>query len=144
MDKPVAAPTPVSLLGRMGRNPNDAVAWSDFVRYYGRTIFRWCRHWGLQDADADDVSQQILIEVSRKMRTFRYDPARSFRAWLKTLAHGAWCDWLEKRARQEQGSGDTGVLELLHTVAARDDLVAFAINHATNSSACLANHCRIC
>jgi hypothetical protein len=25
-----------------------------------------------------------------------------------------------------------------------NDLVAFAINHATNSSACLANHCRIC
>lgn len=117
------APTPVSLLGRLGRNPNDGAAWKEFVQYYGRTIFLWCRHWGLQDADAEDISQEILIEVARKMRTFIYDPARSFRAWLKTLAHGAWCDWLERHNRQVQGSGDTHVQHLLQTAAARDDLV---------------------
>jgi RNA polymerase sigma-70 factor (ECF subfamily) len=121
MAKP--ASTPVSLLGRLGRNPNDSAAWREFVRYYGRTIFLWCQHWGLQDADADDVSQEILMEVARKMRTFVYDPARSFRAWLKTLAHGAWCDWLERQRRQVRGSGDTQVLRLLQTAVARDDLV---------------------
>jgi RNA polymerase sigma-70 factor (ECF subfamily) len=93
------------------------------VQYYGGTIFLWCRHWGLQDSDADDVSQEILIEVARKMRTFVYDPARSFRAWLKTLAHGAWCDWLDRQRRHVQGSGDTHVLHLLETAVARDDLV---------------------
>jgi RNA polymerase sigma-70 factor (ECF subfamily) len=121
MAKP--APTPVSLLGRLGRNPNDGAAWREFVQYYGGTIFLWCRHWGLQDSDADDVSQEILIEVARKMRTFVYDPARSFRAWLKTLAHGAWCDWLDRQRRQVPGSGDTHVLHLLETAVARDDLV---------------------
>jgi hypothetical protein len=42
MSKP--APTPVSLLGRLGRNPNDGAAWRGFVQYYGGTIFLWCRH----------------------------------------------------------------------------------------------------
>jgi RNA polymerase sigma-70 factor (ECF subfamily) len=64
-----------------------------------------------------------LVEVARKMRTFIYDPARSFRAWLKTLAHGAWCDWLDRQRRQAHGSGDTHVLHLLQTAVARDDLV---------------------
>jgi RNA polymerase sigma-70 factor (ECF subfamily) len=123
MAKPASAPTPVSLLARLGRNPNDGAAWGEFVRHYGRTIFFWSRQWGLQDADADDVCQEILVEVARKMRTFTYDPSRSFRAWLKTLAHGAWCDWLERRSRQVQGSGDTRVLHLLNTAVARDDLV---------------------
>jgi RNA polymerase sigma factor (sigma-70 family) len=117
------APTPVSLLGRLGRNPNDSAAWREFVRYYGGTIRRWCQHWGLQQADADDVSQDLLMEVARQMQTFVYDPARSFRAWLKTLAHGAWCDWLERQNRQVQGDADSEVLRRLHTVVARDDLV---------------------
>jgi RNA polymerase sigma-70 factor (ECF subfamily) len=120
MAKP--APTPVSLLGRLGRNPNDGAAWSEFVQHYAGTLFLWCRHWGLQDSDAEDISQEILIEVARKMRTFVYDPARSIRAWLKTLAHGAWCNWLERQSRQVQGSGDTHMLHMLQTVMARDDL----------------------
>jgi RNA polymerase sigma-70 factor (ECF subfamily) len=57
------------------------------------------------------------------MRTFRYDPARSFRAWLKTVARGAWCDWLETQKRPGQGSGDSQMLEVLTRVEARDDLV---------------------
>jgi RNA polymerase sigma factor (sigma-70 family) len=123
MGKPAPSLTPISLLGRLGRDPNDPGAWDEFVQHYGVKVLLWCRHWGLQQADADDVTQDVLLEVARKMQTFTYDPARSFRAWLKTLAHAAWCDWLERRSRQAQGSGDSRVLELLQTTAARDDLV---------------------
>ena len=57
------------------------------------------------------------------MRTFTYDPAKSFRGWLKTVTHAAWCDWLESRNRPGQGSGGNEILEVLATVEARDDLV---------------------
>jgi RNA polymerase sigma-70 factor (ECF subfamily) len=123
MAKSVPSVTPVSLLSRLCRDPNNPGAWEEFVQHYGPKVLLWCRHWGLQQADAEDVAQDVLLKVARKMQTFRYDPARSFRAWLKTLAHGAWCDWLERRSRQAQGSGDSRVLELLQTTAARDDLV---------------------
>jgi RNA polymerase sigma-70 factor (ECF subfamily) len=123
MAKSVPSATPVSLLSRLCRDPNDPGAWEEFVQHYGPKVLLWCRHWGLQQADAEDVAQEVLLKVAQKMQTFRYDPARSFRAWLKTLAHGAWCDWLERRSRQAQGSGDSRVLELLQTTAARDDLV---------------------
>jgi RNA polymerase sigma factor (sigma-70 family) len=115
--------TSASLLGRLGTDPNDASAWGDFVRRYGPKVLLWCRHWNLQPADAEDVTQNVLLRVARQMATFRYDPARSFRAWLKTVAHAAWCDWLEAQRRPGRGTGDTAVLERLMTVEARDEFL---------------------
>jgi RNA polymerase sigma factor (sigma-70 family) len=123
MDSDAHARTSATLLGRLGGDPADATAWDEFVRHYGRKILQWCRHWGLQDADAEDVTQNVLLQVARKMKTFTYDPTKSFRAWLKTLTHAAWCDWVEGRKKLGQGSGDSQVLELLQSVAARDNLV---------------------
>ena len=57
------------------------------------------------------------------MRTFRYDPSKSFRGWLKTVAHGAWCDWVQSGRKQGKGSGGSGVWELLTQVEARTDLL---------------------
>jgi RNA polymerase sigma-70 factor (ECF subfamily) len=122
MDKRSDSPTSTSLLGRLGRDPGDPAAWAEFVRRYGGTIYSWCLRWDLQAADAEDVTQNVLLEVSRKMRTFTYDPSRSFRGWLKTLAHAAWCDWVEGRKRPGRGSGGSDVLEVLARVEARDDL----------------------
>jgi RNA polymerase sigma-70 factor (ECF subfamily) len=117
------APTSPTLLGRLGRVPADDGAWAEFAERYGRKIYGWCRHWRLQAADAEDVTQQVLLRLAQKMRAFRYDPAQSFRAWLKTVTHHAWRDFVEGRGRPGAGSGDTGVLELLHSLEARDRLV---------------------
>jgi RNA polymerase sigma-70 factor (ECF subfamily) len=115
--------TRVSLLGRLRRNPGDPAAWQEFVGHYGGKIYGWCRKWNLQEADAQDVTQNVLLRLSQKMSAFQYDPTRSFRAWLKTLTHHAWSDFLETRRRPGLGSGDSHVAQLLHNVAARDDLV---------------------
>jgi RNA polymerase sigma-70 factor (ECF subfamily) len=77
----------------------------------------------LQEADAQDVTQNVLLKLADKMRSFTYDPSRSFRAWLKTLTHHAWSDYVESRGRPGHGSGDSGVAEMLHSIQARDDLV---------------------
>jgi RNA polymerase sigma-70 factor (ECF subfamily) len=67
----------------------------------------------------------VLLKLAEKMRTFRYDAAGSFRAWLKTLARHAWSDYATNRQRRlARGSGDTEVLERLQSVAAGDELVA--------------------
>ena len=116
-------PTSPTLLGRLSRLPTDQAAWCEFSERYGRKIYGWCRHWQLQQADAEEVTQEVLLKLARKMATFTYDPAQSFRAWLKTVAHHAWRDFLDGRRRPGAGSGDTQVLEMLHSVAARDNLV---------------------
>jgi RNA polymerase sigma-70 factor (ECF subfamily) len=114
--------TRLSLLSRLRRDPEDPSAWDEFVGRYGPKIDGWCRRWGLQDADAQDVAQIVLVRLAAKMRGFVYDPARSFRAWLKTLTRHAWSDFVSDRQRAVAGSGDTGMFEILHTIEARDDL----------------------
>ncbi|HEX5273422.1 MAG TPA: sigma-70 family RNA polymerase sigma factor [Gemmataceae bacterium] len=116
--------TRASLLVRLRTGPNDQAAWNAFVRRYVPLILRWCRDWKLQEVDAEDVTQTVLLKLSEKMRTFDYDPSRSFRAYLKTLTRYAWCDFLEARGkRPDVGSGDSRMLSQLQTAEARDDLL---------------------
>jgi RNA polymerase sigma factor (sigma-70 family) len=115
--------TRITLLGRLRRDPTNQAAWAEFVDQYGPKIYAWCRKWSLQEADAQDVTQNVLLKLARKMGEFVYDPSRSFRAWLKTLTYHAWSDFLDSRRRPGQGSGDSGVAEILLSVEAREDLV---------------------
>ena len=123
MGRPHDSGTRVTLLGRLRRDPSNQAIWAEFVEHYGTKIFAWCRKWGLQEADAQDVTQNVLLKLADKMQTFTYDPSRSFRAWLKTLTHHAWSDYLEGRQRPGQGSGDSRVLDMLHSVEVRADLL---------------------
>ena len=66
----------------------------------------------------------MLVKLADKMRTFAYDPSKSFRGWLRTLTRHAWSDFVESRQRAGRGTGDSEVEERLHTLPARDDLVA--------------------
>jgi RNA polymerase sigma-70 factor (ECF subfamily) len=116
--------TSPTLLGRLGRQPADQAAWAAFVDRYGRLIYAWCRQGQLQDADAEDVTQMVLARLAECMRTFVYDPSRSFRGWLRTLARHAWSDFVQARGRGGRGSGDTATLDRLRTLPAREDLVA--------------------
>jgi len=116
--------TPASLLLRLRGQPADDSAWGEFVRRYRPLLMDWCRRWGLQDADAGDVTQDVLTKLAAKMRAFEYDPSRRFRGWLRTLAHNAWHDFLQEQQRREQGSGDSRVHRLLDAIGARDDLAA--------------------
>jgi RNA polymerase sigma factor (sigma-70 family) len=116
------AETRLSLLVRLTRaGPADERAWREFVDYYAPVIYRWCARRGLQDTDAQDVTQQVLLKLATKLPTFNYDPDRSFRAWLRTLTHHAWADFL---SGQDGGSaGHPSAWAALATAEARDDLL---------------------
>jgi RNA polymerase sigma factor (sigma-70 family) len=114
--------TPVTLLIQLRQDPSDQAGWDEFVERYGRHIYRWCRQWKLQDADAEDVTQDILVKLSQKLRVFAYDPSLSFRGWLKTVAHHAWRDFDDHRRRAQHGAGDNQVQALMQTLEAREDL----------------------
>ena len=108
--------TSATLLGRVALSPGDTVAWDRFVGVYGPKIRGWCKRWGLQEADSEDVTQDVLLRMAQRMRTFTYDPARSFRGWLHTVTKNALAEFLAHRKRQCAGSGDDRVLELLQSV----------------------------
>jgi RNA polymerase sigma-70 factor (ECF subfamily) len=116
--------THVTLLERLARpGPPDQAAWKEFVQRYGPKVYRWCLRWHLQEADAQDVTQAVLLKLAARMRGFVYDPGRSFRAWLKTVAHNAWKDLVGDRRRHGQGRGGDLAMRVLESAEARAELV---------------------
>lgn len=113
--------TSATLLTRLRQVPADQAAWAQFTDRYGRKIYAWCRQWNLQEADAEDVTQIVLLKLSEKMQSFVYDEGKSFRGWLKTVARNAWSDYWA--SRKVIATGGSQAVELLGTVEAREELI---------------------
>src|SRR5262245_53289818 len=122
MGEETSTNTSATLLARLRLVPADQAAWGEFTQRYGRKIYGWCRRWNLQDSDAEDVTQNVLLKLAAKMQSFVYDPTQSFRGWLKTVARNTWNDYCDSRARA-LATGGSQAVELLHTVEAREDLI---------------------
>jgi RNA polymerase sigma factor (sigma-70 family) len=114
--------TSATLLNRLHQQPGDAAAWHEFVARYRPRIYAHCLAFPLQPADAEDVTQAVLVRLVEKLPQFRYDPGQCFRAWLKTVTHHILVDYLAEY-RRLQGSGETALIRLLENVQAREDLV---------------------
>lgn len=115
--------TRATLLGRLQQDPTNESAWKEFVENYGPKIYGWCRYWKLQESDAQDITQDVLLRLATTMKSFSYDRSKSFRGWLKTLTHHAWADFVRRRRQGDVGTGDTQSVQLLHSIEARDDLL---------------------
>lgn len=102
------------MLRRLAATATDEEAWREFVDHYGARIFRWSRGRGLQNADAEDLTQGLLVKLAVQMKTFEYDPSKSFHAWLKTITNHALSDAFKKNRRAQ---------ELMDNVAARQSLI---------------------
>jgi RNA polymerase sigma factor (sigma-70 family) len=105
-DPPTTRP---SLLARI-RDPRDGVAWAEFVDIYGPLVYDYGRRRGLQDADAADLTQDVLRAMATAAGRFAYDPARgAFRSWLFTVTRRKLLDSARRRRPGDRGTGDTDV-----------------------------------
>src|SRR4051812_19410265 len=105
-------PTRASLLLRL-RDPQDEAAWREFIELYAPLIYGYARKQGLQDADAADVSQDVLRDVATAVGRLEYDPRRgAFRNWLFTVVRRKLANWWQAQSRRVQGSGDSGTHQL--------------------------------
>jgi RNA polymerase sigma factor (sigma-70 family) len=106
-------PTRASLLLRL-RNLQDEEAWRQFVDLYAPLVYGYARKQGLQDADAADLSQEVLRAVTGAVGRLEYDPNRgAFRNWLFTIARRKLANWRAALGNRMQGSGDTATHRLL-------------------------------
>ena len=97
-------PTRESLLGRMKRW-DDQESWRDFFNTYWKLIYRAATKAGLSDAEAQEVVQETVIVVSKKMENFKYDPAKdSFKGWLLYLTRKQIA--MQYRKRHHERGGD--------------------------------------
>jgi RNA polymerase sigma-70 factor (ECF subfamily) len=98
-------PTRSSLLTRL-KHWDDHDGWKRFFDTYWRLIYGAAVKSGLSDAEAQDVVQETVISVAKKMDEFKYDPARgSFKGWLLTLTRWRITDQIRKRDRHGQAGG---------------------------------------
>jgi RNA polymerase sigma-70 factor (ECF subfamily) len=93
----------------------DRDAWHRLVRLYGPVLYSWCRHAGLNAADAEDVGQEVFGAVAAHIDRFRRDhPGDTFRGWLWTITQNKLRDhWRRGGGRPEAVGGSTAQQALL-------------------------------
>lgn len=96
---PQRAETPLSLLDRVQRG--DQVAWNEFSGMYMGVLRGWCVRWGLQPADADDLTQDTLLVVLTEIRRFRHRGTGSFRSWMRTVAWHCLCTAITRAEKKQ-------------------------------------------
>jgi RNA polymerase sigma-70 factor (ECF subfamily) len=93
-------PTRATLIQRL-QNWQDQTSWQEFFDTYWHLLYGVALKRGLTQSEAQDVVQETMISVSRKMPAFKYDPAiGSFKAWLLNLTRWRISDQLRRRQQQ--------------------------------------------
>ncbi|HVK18727.1 MAG TPA: sigma-70 family RNA polymerase sigma factor [Fimbriiglobus sp.] len=105
-----------SLIARV-RDPQDGTAWTEFAALYAPLIQRAARRAGLQEADADDLTQDVLRSVAGSVGGLELRPG-AFRRWLYTVVRNRVTDFYKSAQRRDRGAGDTAALERLAEVPA--------------------------
>jgi len=96
--------TPISLLKDL-RQHNKQEDWNEFVQLFTPLLCRWARALRVQSHDADDLIQEVFTKVVRELFRLDYDPAGSFRAWLRTLLLNIWRNRRDKRSPDQLPAG---------------------------------------
>jgi RNA polymerase sigma factor (sigma-70 family) len=89
-----------SLLSRL-KQSNAQESWREFFDTYWRLIYTTALNAGLTDSEAQEVVQETVLTVVKKIASFRYDPAvGSFKGWLLTIVRWRIGDQFRKRQQQ--------------------------------------------
>ena len=106
--------TPATLLHRLCDQPESG-DWERFVRLFTPLLRRWAIRLGVSDSSVEDLLQELFVLLIRKLPEFRYDPSRSFRAWLWTVFRHTVLAWQKRQPRTELALEQLEQLEKLST-----------------------------
>ena len=86
-----------SLVQRL-KDWGDQDSWQDFFDSYWKLIYCVAVRAGCTEAEAQDVVQETVLSVAKKMQGFKADPAvGSFKAWLCSITRRRITDQFRKR-----------------------------------------------
>lgn len=112
--------TRASLLFRL-RDLQDHQAWVEFVEIYEPAAYRQFRHCGLQDADARELMQDLLVAVSGHIGRWELSAERgSFRGWLRRVARNLVINWMKHGQRRVVAFGGPESQPLFDDLAIED------------------------
>lgn len=94
--------TRLSLLSRL-KNWQDNESWKAFIDNYSPLIYWTALRCGLNHTAAEEVAQEVLVAVSRKISAFKHDPARgSFKGWLLRITQNQVNNYFRRQSRDKK------------------------------------------
>jgi len=107
--------TSTSLIERVRARDQDA--WQRLVELYGPLVYGWCRGWGVEQCDSQDVVQEVFRAVISAIDGFRKNGSSgTFRGWLWTIAKNRAKAHFSQRARHPRAIGGTDILAVLEGI----------------------------
>lgn len=100
---PMANETRLSILARV-QETNAGTSWTEFSEIYDGLIRGWLHRQGIQSQDADDIHQEVMTVVLRRIGQFEHNGRTgAFRAWLRTITSNCLRDFWKKANRRSPG-----------------------------------------
>jgi RNA polymerase sigma-70 factor (ECF subfamily) len=111
--------TSVSLLGRLAAAPTDE-DWGRLDDLYRPLLRAWMARAGVPPADADDLTQEVLIVVFREVGGFEWRGRGAFRAWLRVILAHRVRDYFRARQHRTPATGGSDFLRSLDELESPD------------------------
>ena len=112
--------TSVSFLNSLQADGNSR-SWNEFVDLYSPLIRIWLRSQHVHEQERDDVAQEVIATVLRKLPEFQRQRTGSFRNWLKTITIYSWQNYRRKNLKKVIAVGGT---DFGQTINALEDPVS--------------------
>lgn len=118
------ADTPASLLHRL-REDGDVLAWEEIMAVYGPLVLRMALRQGLQQADAEDIVQEVFSAVYNSIEKWLHQPERPrFRRWLLGICRNLSLNAINRKPRGGIGKGGSSGIEELAQISDSPDKLA--------------------
>jgi RNA polymerase sigma factor (sigma-70 family) len=116
--------TSATLLERL-RDRADKEAWQRLVDLYTPLLAGWLRRHTLQDADVDDLVQEVLATVAREAPRFQHSGRPgAFRHWLRTILANRLREFWRERRLRPTATGDSDVAGMLDQLEDPDSSIS--------------------
>ena len=101
--------TSLSLLERLRHSPENE-GWNRLADLYTPLLRAWLRRYDVQDSDANDLVQEVLLAVSKDLGKFEHrGQPGAFRGWLKAILINRLRKFWRARDRRPQARGDSDI-----------------------------------
>lgn len=101
--------TSLSLLDRL-RKAENSQTWDRLVAVYAPLLRAWLRKYEVQSSDADDLLQEVLMAVSKDLKSFEHNGRPgAFRSWLRSILANRLRNFWRARGRRPQARGDSDI-----------------------------------
>lgn len=108
--------TSISLLQRLRDDP-DADDWQVLMRNYSPMIRRWLSNHGVHDHDAEDITQEVMTVLVRRVGEFQRQRTGSFRRWVRTMTVNCMRDHSRRAKKSPRAAGGSDMVEVINALA---------------------------